>query len=87
MQVSLGYQITEILLRETFLDKKRTCWQSRLTEIKIENYLLKESNFKTRQLISKLRVSDHNLEVEMGRYKNVPRDQRLCKLCNKIDDE
>ena len=23
----------------------------------------------------------------MGRYKNVPRDQRLCKLCNKIDDE
>ena len=57
------------------------------TEIKIENYLLKESNFKTRQLISKLRVSDHNLEVEMGRYKNVPRDQRLCKLCNKIDDE
>lgn len=58
------------------------------TEIKLENYLIKETNFKTRQLITKFRVSDHNLEVEIGRYKNIPREQRTCKICTKdIDDE
>ena len=54
----------------------------------MENYLIKETNFKTRQLITKFRVSDHNLEVEIGRYKNIPREQRTCKICTKdIDDE
>ena len=45
------------------------------------------SNFKTRQLLSKFRVSDHNLEVELGRYRNIPRNDRKCQICNKLDDE
>ena len=47
------------------------------------------SNFNYRKLISKLRISDHNLEIEAGRYKKVPRHLRLCNFCteNVIDNE
>lgn len=53
----------------------------------MENYLIKEKNFKNRQLITKFRTSDHPLLIETGRYKNIPRQQRLCNLCNTIEDE
>ena len=57
------------------------------TEFKIEDYLLATSSFETRQLLTKFRVSDHPLAIETGRYKNIPRENRLCTICNKIDDE
>ena len=28
------------------------------------------------------RESAHSLEIEVGRYSNVPRENRLCKYCN-----
>jgi hypothetical protein len=40
------------------------------------------SNFKMRQLFTKFRVSDHSLEIESGRYKNITREERKCKNCN-----
>ena len=46
-------------------------------DIILEPYLLQLSNFKNRQLIAKFRLSDHNLEIEKGRYKNITRQQRL----------
>ena len=54
-----------------------------------EPYLLKENNFEIRKKFTKLRVSDHILEIERGRYKNIKREERLCQHCclNKIDDE
>ena len=55
--------------------------------IKLEDYLINKSSFKSRQIIAKFRVSDHILEIETGRYKNIPRENRLCKICNEIDDE
>jgi hypothetical protein len=33
------------------------------------------------------RISAHNLEIEMGRYKNKPRDERLCSGCLKVENE
>ena len=37
----------------------------------------------------KLRISSHKLEIETGRYDNIPRDEILCSVCNcnRIDDE
>jgi hypothetical protein len=34
-------------------------------------------------------VSDHSLEIESGRYKNITREERKCKNCNlnEIGDE
>ena len=40
-----------------------------------------------RQLLSKFRLSDHFLGIELGRYRNIPRAQRLCKKCGVLDDE
>ena len=40
---------------------------------------------KYRKLICKLRTSDHSLE--RGRYRKIPRNERICKKCKTIDDE
>ena len=34
-----------------------------------------------------MRISDHNLEIEKGRYYKIPRQDRLCKTCKCIEDE
>ena len=58
----------------------------------MENYL-KNPSFQQRSRISKLRCSDHSLEIEKGRHKkgitrNQPHD-RLCTLCKneEVEDE
>lgn len=56
-------------------------------EYQLEPYLLSTNNRKHRQAMSKLRISAHDLDVERGRYRNVPREQRLCKICNVVEDE
>ena len=38
-------------------------------------------------MLTKFRLNDHTLEVELGRYKNTPRNQRLCKTCKVLEDE
>ena len=43
--------------------------------IKLEEYLKSERNNKNCQLLTKFRLSDHNLEIELGRYKNITRNQ------------
>jgi hypothetical protein len=52
----------------------------------VESYL-SISNFEYRKLITKLRISEHNLLIEKGRHLNIPRDQRVCSHCKCIDDE
>lgn len=47
------------------------------------------NDFKVRQAICKIRISAHPLMIEIGRYKNLETEERLCKLCitQKIEDE
>ncbi len=56
----------------------------------LEDYL-SIANEKHRRVMSKLRVSAHNLAVERGRYTRpvTPINERVCKTCtgNKIEDE
>jgi hypothetical protein len=42
-------------------------------------------HFKIRQLLTKFRLSDHSLEIELGRCKNIPRNQRHCKFCKTLE--
>lgn len=44
---------------------------------------------KDRAPLAKLRLSAHNFEIERGRYMQVNREERLCKLCHNknIEDE
>ena len=42
-----------------------------------------------RRTITELRISNHKLMIELGRYNNTPRDNRLCPVCdcNQTEDE
>ena len=40
-----------------------------------------------RTLITRWRLSCFDLRIERGRYDNIPRDQRLCIICNVLEDE
>ena len=45
-----------------------------------EGYLEMENGCNRRK-ISQLRLSAHNLEIEIGRHKGMDREKRLCKYC------
>ena len=47
------------------------------------------NDFKVRQAMCKIRISAHPLMIEIGRYKNLETEERLCKLCitQKNEDE
>ena len=55
----------------------------------LEKYLTILNNFHYERSICRLRISSHRLQIETGRYRNVPRDERICKKCseNEIEDE
>ena len=53
-----------------------------------ESYLYIVNFRKFRRAIASFRTSSHKLEVEMGRYINIPRNKRKCKFCRSvIEDE
>ena len=60
------------------------------TQIKFENYLSKVKILKHRVALTKLRISNHTLEIEKGRYgpKRKKADQRFCSSCQEqVEDE
>ena len=63
-------------------------YSSQKNAFTIEKYL-DLPNFKDRQIISKFRCSDHQLDIERGRYSGILRTERICKLCtsNLIENE
>ena len=46
-----------------------------------EKYLDHVNNYYDRANLTKLRISAHELQIEMGRRKNIPREERHCKWC------
>jgi hypothetical protein len=40
-------------------------------------------NDEQRILLSKLRISNHNLEIKRGRHRGLQAKERICKLCLK----
>ena len=54
-----------------------------------ETYLKTVKDRKIRVQYTKLKLSDHNLEIESGRHKKIERQQRFCSSCNSynIGDE
>ena len=51
------------------------------TEFKFEKYLDCITNDKLLKELAAFRLSAHNLDIELGRHSNVPREDRLCRLC------
>ena len=42
------------------------------------------SNYTDRANTTRLRISAHRLEIELGRYNKTPRDERICSWCNLV---
>ena len=40
-----------------------------------------------RKALSRLRLSNHKLLVEKGRWKSIPRHDRKCTICDDLEDE
>ena len=51
------------------------------TELKFEKYLECITNDKLLKELAAFRLSAHNFDIELGRHSNVPRENRLCRLC------
>ena len=41
------------------------------------------NDFHSRKIVTKFRCSDHTLEIERGRHKNVDLEKRTCRICNR----
>ena len=54
----------------------------------LEKYLV-NLPFCYRVALTKIRTANHKLPIEKGRYRNIPREERKCTLCNldKVGDE
>ena len=52
-------------------------------------YLDKLISPKLRRALSKLRLSSHILHIETGPHRSIPRNERICTLCNigDVEDE
>ncbi|CAG2250049.1 unnamed protein product [Mytilus edulis] len=59
------------------------------TDYNVEPYLKKCLSRQQRSVIARMRSGTLHLEIEKGRFRNVPLDQRLCKMCKSqsIEDE
>ena len=57
--------------------------------IKLESYLTNIKNHLHRKAFCQFRISAHSSKCEIGRYCNIPYEQRLCRLCemNKVESE
>ena len=55
----------------------------------METYLTISRVKKFRTAMSRFRCSSHDLFIESGRYRNIEREKRICKLCplGLIEDE
>ncbi len=59
------------------------------TNFGYENYLSIIKNFEQRRRLSKLRISAHKLQIEIGRYQGTLRENRICCRCTsgQVEDE
>ena len=88
-------------LKKTLLENYENMFFEKLRSFNINNKLflyskiktnyfiepfIENSNFKNRKLIMEMRISDHVLEIERGRYNKINREHRQCHL-NVIEDE
>ena len=49
-----------------------------------EQYLDQIIKYSDRVNITRLRISAHRLQIELGRYKQIPREDRLCSWCKLV---
>ena len=96
------YDISLPIIKQRLFDQYYQSWYNKInTPHRLESYCRFKHNFnvepyldiisdnKYKIALSRFRLSSHKLEIERGRYHNIPRIERKCKLCslNTIEDE
>lgn len=66
---------------------KLRCYRQFKTQFGFEKYLSMSLPVIDRVHLTKLRISNHKLGIETGRYFSIPVDKRVCPSCGQIDDE
>ena len=57
-------------------------------DIGFEKYLPNIKNPTRRAILTKFRLSNHKLKIEVGRYTNIPKEMRFCHFCpNMVETE
>jgi hypothetical protein len=57
-------------------------------ELKMEEYIHDNANWRGKQILTRLRTGNSFLEIEQGRHKNIPRERRVCPVCKeRTEDE
>ena len=87
--ILLGIDIIHDPQFDSSVGNKLSLYSELKNEVRFESYLDLIKNVKTRVAVTKMRISCHLLPIESGRYKKIPRVERLCPLCNRseIGDE
>ena len=72
-------------------NKKLTVYKLIKNDYRIEPHLIYLNNKNHQRALTRLRVSSHKLNIELGRHSRppIPRANRLCNFCNskEVDDE
>ena len=81
----LGTYYEKIWKDKLLKTNKSLVYRKHKTEFKMESYLTQVTNTSQRIALTKLRLSDHKLEIESGRHirPKINRENRTCKLCSK----
>ena len=87
-------------IKQRLFDQFRQKWAAEINQSsKCLNYRMFKSNFKmehylttltynNRRLLARFRCRNHNLPVEIGCHRGIPREQRKCNWCeNELGDE
>ena len=70
-------------------NSSRARFNRNISDFCIQPYLNLITIRKFRTAMTKLRVSSHRLEVEIGRWSrpvSTPFDERKCRICDKLED-
>ena len=84
----LWHKNREVLINE---DGKLRTYLKIKTHFGFEKYLELINSFQNRKCVTKFRISQHKLKIEIGRYTKpfTPANQRICDKCNlnSVEDE
>ena len=69
---------------QTKTQSKFECYRALKREYTVADYLTTVKQLKTLKILTKYRLSEHNLAIETGRHRQtwLPREGRLCSLCD-----
>ena len=86
---NIGRKVWTRINFDSSVGNKLSLYSEVKNKVRFESYLDLIKNVKTRVAVTKMRISCHLLPIESGRYKKIPRVERLCPLCNgsQIGDE